>query len=522
MSKRRIIAHDRLTAPAEHLGLLIEPSPEIMLGGLLEPATETRWEKVEILDSNVANLRKSLRHRLNLQAPIIATGHQCEFFHAGVFVKIVATLKLADRAGGSACFLAVDSDVPKSTLLAAPHIEDNLVKLEKLTLPACDPRLPLESQPESTKSDWLEFISRIPQQTGTRESALPNFIAGVRLLPEKAVTLRGVTLSGLTGVLKALNLPELPVFLISELSVTPEFRALFAQIALNAHRFANEFNAAQCAYRQTHQVRNARRPAPLLAQIDDRTELPYWIFRLGQPRRRLFTTLAGNRLLFHADDEVIGEESASRVNRFEYHQAPWPIEREGWQIRPRALMLSAGARLLIGDLFIHGIGGAKYDEMTEAFSRRFFGAELPSIGCVSATAYADLPLHGRRIEDLKETERALRDIRFNSHRYAADLPAALLRERESLIESSNRLHAERSADRMTRREIFKRIRAANGKLLALSADIVAELERDRERIARELDSDRLACDREYFFALLGRETLFALVEKIQRELELHP
>lgn len=522
MSKRRIIAHNRLTAPAEHLGLLIEPSPAILLGGLLDPAAETRWDKVEILDSNVSKLRESLRRRLKLEAPIIATGHQCEFFHAGVFAKIIATQKLAERAGGSACFLAVDSDVPKSALLAAPRVEDNLVKLEKLTLPACDQRLPFENQPGSSKSDWLEFISRIPQSTGTPESALPNFIAGVRLLSEKAVTLRGVTLAGLAGVLKALNLPELPVFLISELSATPEFRALFAQIALNARRFANEFNAAQCAYRRTHQVRNPRRPAPLLAQIDDRTELPYWIFRRGQPRRRLFTTLAGDRLVFHADNEVIGEDSASRMGRFENHRAPWSIEREGWQIRPRALMLSAGARLLIADLFIHGIGGAKYDEMTEAFSRRFFGADLPPIGCVSATAYADLPLYGRTIDGLREAERAVRDIRFNPQRYAAHLPTALLRERSSLIEASDRLHATRSADRTSRREIFKRIRAVNGKLLALSADIVAELESGRDRTARELDSDRLAREREYFFALLGRETLFALVKNIKRELELHP
>ena len=43
------------------------------------------------------------------------------------------------------------------------------------------------------------------------------------------------------------------------------------------------------------------------------------------------------------------------------------------------------ARLAVADLFIHGIGGAKYDELTDAIGERFFGIQLRPYMVVSGT-----------------------------------------------------------------------------------------------------------------------------------------
>ena len=43
------------------------------------------------------------------------------------------------------------------------------------------------------------------------------------------------------------------------------------------------------------------------------------------------------------------------------------------------------ARLVLGDLFLHGIGGAKYDQLTDAMIARFFGLEPPGFMVLSAT-----------------------------------------------------------------------------------------------------------------------------------------
>ena len=43
------------------------------------------------------------------------------------------------------------------------------------------------------------------------------------------------------------------------------------------------------------------------------------------------------------------------------------------RLRTRALTTTMFSRFLLGDLFIHGIGGAKYDELGDEIARRFFG-----------------------------------------------------------------------------------------------------------------------------------------------------
>ena len=42
-------------------------------------------------------------------------------------------------------------------------------------------------------------------------------------------------------------------------------------------------------------------------------------------------------------------------------------------------------RLIVGDAFIHGIGGGKYDQLTDAIIQEFFGFTPPDVIVASAT-----------------------------------------------------------------------------------------------------------------------------------------
>jgi len=46
-------------------------------------------------------------------------------------------------------------------------------------------------------------------------------------------------------------------------------------------------------------------------------------------------------------------------------------------IRPRALVTTMFCRMVLSDIFIHGIGGAKYDQLTDSIAGQFFGAAPP-------------------------------------------------------------------------------------------------------------------------------------------------
>ncbi len=83
------------------------------------------------------------------------------------------------------------------------------------------------------------------------------------------------------------------------------------------------------------------------------------------------------------------------------------------QLRPRALTLTLFARVCLGDFFIHGIGGGKYDEVTDAIIRDYFGIEPPAYQVLSATLHLPLPAFPATGDDVKRAERRVRDLHWN-------------------------------------------------------------------------------------------------------------
>ena len=86
-------------------------------------------------------------------------------------------------------------------------------------------------------------------------------------------------------------------------------------------------------------------------------------------------------------------------------------------MRSRALTNTLYARLFLSDLFIHGIGGGKYDELTDELIRRFYGCEPPEFLILSATRLLPLPAPPVRPEDHRRLVRELRDLHWNPQRH---------------------------------------------------------------------------------------------------------
>src|SRR5207253_6987088 len=83
------------------------------------------------------------------------------------------------------------------------------------------------------------------------------------------------------------------------------------------------------------------------------------------------------------------------------------------QLRPRALTLTLFARVCLGDFFIHGIGGGKYDEVTDAIIRGYFGVEPPAYQVLSATLHLPLPGFPSTAANAGRAERLVRDLTPN-------------------------------------------------------------------------------------------------------------
>src|SRR5262249_52760991 len=130
--------------------------------------------------------------------------------------------------------------------------------------------------------------------------------------------------------------------------------------------FHADYNDIVRDYRRRHGIRSPHHPVPDLAKEGSWLEMPFWAWRSGERRRRrlLARRIASGWQLRAGDDPwpALPWQPA----RPETLVAAWrTLEPRGFKVRFRALTTTLYARLLLGDLFIHGIGGAKYDELTD-------------------------------------------------------------------------------------------------------------------------------------------------------------
>ncbi|HPM24102.1 MAG TPA: hypothetical protein PLP66_09360 [Phycisphaerae bacterium] len=514
----RLIRYDRLQTPPEHLAVLVEP-PAAQLHALLAEPPAARLAAVPLLDTTLGAGRAALRAELGLSGPLILTGHQAEFFHAGVLAKTIAAHALAARLGGQAAFLTVDSDVPKTAQLALPQTTSRGLRRVDVSIPGCDPQRDFESQPRVSRADWLQFFAGVTSlHEFGQHSLLPTFARAWLTTPDAHPLYCDALARGHAAAEAALGLDGVRELRMSHLCATPAFRAFVASLLLDAHRVIEHYNAAQAAYRARHKVRARGRPVPPLVVHDEAVELPFWLGRAGEPRRRMFVHRQGARLTLRADQEVVDTLACEALARFATHAEAWPLERAGWRIRPRALALSAFARLFLGDLFIHGIGGAKYDEIMEDFVGAWLGVAAGPACCVSATLHLPLPRHGIRAADLAAARQRSRDLRYNPQRHLRAVPVELLDQRSELVRLSAERRARQPRDRAGRRVLFRELRRVNEQMLETDPWRVAEYDQRVQTLESQWRLDRIALDREYFYALHPRESLVALITALRQAL----
>ncbi|MFN0135560.1 MAG: hypothetical protein ACKVS9_05510 [Phycisphaerae bacterium] len=487
----RLIRRERLVAPPQHLGVLIEPGPDAIAAMRRQARPDA-----PIGDTTIARLRESLRSRLGIASPVIATGHQAELFHAGVFAKNLAASALAQRWNGCAVFLSVDSDLPKSDHLRVTRRSDGGLSVQRVALPGVRTDLPVEAQPAADAGAWADLFASLHDATGAN-SPLEPYAAGFGDSLRERGSIALAHAGGQAAVDHTVGVAPLRVVRMSELAASPEFAAFVRFWLANARRFAVAYNDALDAYRKRHKLRSTQHPAASLAIMPNAVETPFW--RVQRDGRRATLTLRDSDSP-HAFDAIE-------------------------MVRPKALPLSAFARLVLADLFIHGIGGAKYDEVTEDFIRSCFGCEPGAMICVSATVHLHHFAAPTKAELLLADWR-VRDFVFNPQQYVQDVPDRLLDRRKGTLA---RVHAIRAGPRHTRdewrrlvvprlAELHRDLRHMTGEIVALAPNRQSELRAEVERLRALAAQARIAADREAFFALHALGELRALADRIREQL----
>jgi hypothetical protein len=431
-------------APAHDGGIVAVP-PLHTVGEALSRNHERlhEWaERHRLLGRPLVELRRAAREAVTGQTSppdfLLAAGHQPELFHPGVWVKNFALYGLAQSHHAASLNLIVDNDTVKTTALRIPVLCEG--EQGRVSAPsACAARrthsrallfdrwtgeTPYEERAIADRELFTSFAPRAAalMYGWNFEPLLPAFWAGVLRQAEQTTNVGECFAAARRTFEQAWGCHNREMRQ-SALCRTEPFAWFACDLLANLARFRALYNSILADYRARHGIRGQNHPVPNLAAEGDWLEAPLWAWRAGTTRRnRLFVRLVRDRVELRAGTEPWPTLPRPEPGRAETAVQAWQaLEPQGYKVRSRALTTTLFARLFVADLFIHGIGGGKYDELTDELIRRYYECEPPQFLTLSATRLLPLQRAAVTNEDRRRLARALRDLQCNPQRHLDEI-----------------------------------------------------------------------------------------------------
>lgn len=432
---------------------------------------------------------------------VLATGHQPVLVHPGIWIKYLALARLVPP-GGVGVNVIVDSDATGEIDAEVPRADGRLGRA-RVILAQAGPEVPAEVVPAPDVAQWRAFAAEIDGHLATLdEPAIAEAWGRARsLLPVRTPSEAGLS-GAVTALRRALEGPrsylDIPV---SHLIRTAAFRRFAASILNESARFAEVHNGCLADYRTHYGMRTAAQPFPDLEVNGGRVEAPFWYVDEGR-RWPLFVDVNAGRLI--ARDRAVGPLPSD----------PDDPAFKSVPLRPRALTMTAFKRTAVVDLFIHGIGGGRYDRATDAIVREFFGIAPPAYAIVTATLWLPFRDSGAPDEERRRLRRTMLDLQHNPDRFlSADSGPhrELAAEKWSLI---RRLEVPNTMTRRERRQATQRIREINSTLQVAVADRVATVQEALHRVDIRQEDAEVTAYRAYPFILHRVEAVEGLVDAL--------
>jgi hypothetical protein len=177
------------------------------------------------------------------------------------------------------------------------------------------------------------------------------------------------------------------------------------------------------------------------------------------------------------------------------------LRRSGVKIRSRALITTLWARLMLGDLFIHGIGGGNYDHVTDTIIERFFGCAPPQLMVLSATLLLPIKRQAKLVEEPEALTAKLRELTYHPEQFLDDSNTVngLIAEKLNWIKTPQ--------TRENAKQRCRVIRDINERLQPLLVERRSQIERRHELAVAEARKEKILNWREYAFCLYPEETI---------------
>ena len=517
----------RLRAPSENGATLVEP-PWEQLDDLIAENAARRGSvgRYDVQGCTLAALSRRAREELlaaarrwtgsyrDLPTPppsdglVFLAGHQPQLFHPGVWYKNAVLDHLARQHGAVAVNLLIDSDQVRTTSIRVPDGSRAEPAIATLALDRPEPHVPYEERaivdaqqfcrfgesvlrtvspwiPDALVADFWPLACRRASATGNLGAALAQARHGWEARWSMAT----------------LEVPQ------SHLCEGQAFRWFVAHLLAHLPQFHSIYNESVREYRRLHRIRNAAHPVPELKASEGWLEAPFWVWRSSEPHRRGLWARQRDRSIEISDRGALRADLplSPTVDAGVAVEQLTSLAGAGWKLRSRALTTTLFARLFLGDVFIHGIGGAKYDQLADVIGERFFAFRLPGHLVVSATLLLPVPRLDVSVDDLRRIDRQLRELTFQPERHARAERGEESRLAQRVAEKARWIAT--PPTRETARTRFRAIRRTNAELQPFVAETRQSLLRERDEVLKRLRDNAVLSWREYPFCVYPEATL---------------
>jgi hypothetical protein len=435
---------------------------------------------------------------------IIMAGHQPALFHPGVWFKNFALSHLAGQTGSVAVNLVIDNDVASSSSVRIPTI-DPTTRLARYQVVAYDTGgggVPYEQTTIRDRAVFDHFDQAVLQ--AIRPLVADPCVTSLWGHAKNAIARCGVAgcalaqaRHGLEGEL-GLQTLELPMGVVCRSAAFAEF---VLSILTELPRFITCYNEAAGLYRKAHGIRSSAHPVPNLDVDDEWFEAPLWIYGNEAPQREpAWVKLSGDYLVI-SDRKQRELKVDIRFPKLAAEQLA-SLVSPNFKLRPRALLTTMYARLVLSDLFLHGIGGGKYDQLGDMIIRSFFAIEPPAFMVISATVQlpgmsgmAQDAGFGGRPNEVRQLKRSIRDSIYQPELFAKQhaLSAELLNRKQVLLA--------RVPPRGERRAWHHELVNVNKSLSAELTELRVSLQTELAKAGQRAFSKSLLASREHPFCI---------------------
>lgn len=364
--------------------------------GSLAATLEENYRKLHRTDVKVSgqdllSIRQSLKRKVLKMAQdysgieaskdqkILATGHQPIFYHPGILAKELLLERFVDNY---VCInFSVDTDAASEIGVKVPLRRDNRYLQHQLVLIDNPRELIFGKLKTPSDSDLRDFAHMV----STRLKSLKNQDAkqAAEEFLEIAIdkgkvygNYRDWMAFSRRDFVKSCYL-ELP---ISKVWKTEEAKLFIIDIVKRYEQFRPLYNQALKDYQEQYGSMPASKLQP--------QELPFWKVNPEGKREKAFLV---------------------DLNRIE--------SIKGSTFYPRAVTLTLFCRLFLCDLFVHGVGGAKYDRATDQIIKGFYELTPPEYAFISLTLHLAEPKPAVEPSQIESLEEGLRTLEKNPERY---------------------------------------------------------------------------------------------------------